>query len=246
MPMRILLTNDDGITADTLWALHDTLTDMGQVTVVAPDQERSGVGHAITYREPVHIKEVNEYNNEDTYTLSGTPADCVKFGLFNILDEVPDLIVSGINPGLNLGCNVFYSGTVAAAIEGVMNGVRSVAVSCDPAGLDNVTLMAKHAARTVQKLLQHPASSPLGFNVNMPHPMTSDPPIVYTHHLSRAFQERYVEADAPHSFHLDLPYGQRATTNQRCDVTAIQEGNISVTPLRASLTDHDSLAELNC
>ncbi len=243
--MEILLTNDDGIGADTLWALHEVLQNLGDVTVVAPDAERSGVGHAITYREPVRVESVETPTEQDVYKLSGTPADCVKFGLLNIFDDSPDLIVSGINPGLNLGCNLFYSGTVAAAIEGVMNGVCSIALSCAPDGLDRINRLAQQAAQTVESLSQRSCSSAVGYNVNLPDPSSTDPALVFTRHHTGAFEERYVRTETPDAFQLDLPYGQFSTIDHPCDVSTIQNGNISVTPLRADLNHDNFLDELN-
>jgi 5'-nucleotidase len=244
--MQILLTNDDGVMAPALWAMYDELEQLGRITVVAPRDEQSGVGHAITYRTPVQVNKLDHERGRQVYTVSGTPADCVKFALLEIMDERPDLVVSGINAGLNLGCNVFYSGTVAAALEGALYGVLSVAFSCDPASMSGMDRIAGHAGRTLSEILQNGPPGALAYNVNLPHCQNGRPEIVFAEHRPEVFRERYVreDLDGEPVFHLDLPYGEEAGSGGLCDVVAIQEGKISVTPLRASLTDHETLKEL--
>ena len=127
--MEILITNDDGIYAEGLFALSKQIKKLGNVTVVAPDSERSSVGHAITLAHPIRYKKVKKNNTFFGYGISGTPADCVKFALNIICEKKPDLILSGINLGQNDGCSVFYSGTVAGAREGSLMGIPSMAIS---------------------------------------------------------------------------------------------------------------------
>src|SRR3989338_604903 len=127
--MRILLTNDDGIYADGIYALYLELKKIGAVTVVAPDSERSSVGHGITLAHPIWDKRVNRKGRFFGIGISGTPADCVKFAVAVILKRKPDVVVSGINLGHNDGCSVFYSGTVAGVREGALMGIPSIAVS---------------------------------------------------------------------------------------------------------------------
>ena len=116
-PMRILITNDDGIYADGLWALYSRFSSNHTVTVVAPDRERSAVGHGITLDSPLRASEFCLQNGFRGYAVTGTPADCVKLGILEIIKGRPDLVLSGINPGANVGININYSGTVAAARE---------------------------------------------------------------------------------------------------------------------------------
>ncbi len=129
--MLILLTNDDGIYAPGLAAMERELERLGDVYVVAPATEQSGVGHSITYLSPLVVKEVFEARQRRGWAVEGSPADCVKIGIFEYCPRMPDLVVSGINGGLNAGINVLYSGTVAAAIEGAFFGLTSVAVSLE-------------------------------------------------------------------------------------------------------------------
>ena len=129
--MLILLTNDDGIYAPGLAALERELERLGEVYVVAPATEQSGVGHSITYLSPLIVKELFDGRQRRGWAVEGSPADCVKLGLCEYLPRRPDLVVSGINYGLNAGINVLYSGTVAAAIEGAFFGITSIAVSLE-------------------------------------------------------------------------------------------------------------------
>ena len=128
--MRILLTNDDGIYSEGIQILKKQLDNIAKVIVIAPDRERSTIGHALTLRKPLRIKKVKVDGNFWGFSLDGTPADCVIVGLLEIMkDEKPDLVVSGINHGPNLGDDIIYSGTVSAAMEGAMRNIPSLAVS---------------------------------------------------------------------------------------------------------------------
>lgn len=127
--MRILLTNDDGIWAEGIRVLASVLSEKADVYIVAPDRERSASSHSITFHKPLRVEVVSLPKIKNAWKVDGTPSDCVKIALNNILDFKPDLLVSGINRGPNLGCDVLYSGTVSAAIEGFINDVPSVAVS---------------------------------------------------------------------------------------------------------------------
>src|SRR5512147_2000350 len=129
--MRVLLTNDDGIFAKGIETLYLTLQDEHDVTVVAPETEQSAVGHAITMIDPLRVKAVNRNGTFFGYALNGTPADCVKLAITELLKPPPEIVVSGINMGANVGVNVIYSGTVSAATEAAVLGVPSVAVSMD-------------------------------------------------------------------------------------------------------------------
>lgn len=127
---HILITNDDGVNARGIWHLWNSLKDFARLTVIAPAQEQSAVGLGITIREPLRHQKILWPGNIEVESISGTPADCIKMALSVLLDEKPDLIVSGINRGTNAGGNVLYSGTVAGAIEGTLKEVPSIAFSC--------------------------------------------------------------------------------------------------------------------
>ena len=244
--MQILLTNDDGVQAPGLWVLRDALEALGCVTVVAPRTEQSGVGHSVTYHRPITAEQVNLSGGRVAYAVEGTPADCAKFGLFRVFQGPPDLLVSGINGGLNLGPNVFSSGTVAAAMEGAIRGVMSVAVSCPPENFEQPALTAGQALRALRAILETPGPGPAAYNVNLPLLNGVDPEIRFTHHCEAPLPERYRREDGPEGaevgFQLDYdPDADQPRPPTGCDVAAVTEGMISVTPLRVNLTDMDYL-----
>ena len=170
-PLQILLTNDDGVFAPGLRALRKELRRLGDVTVIAPAVEQSGVGHSITLLTPLVVKQVDD---DDGATLGrmvdGSPADSLKLAICELMPRPPDLIVSGINSGSNAGINVLYSGTVAAAIEGAFFQCTSIALSLQytkPKPLD-FARAAEHAAKVVEQIVRHPLSRGSLFNVNIP------------------------------------------------------------------------------
>jgi len=244
--MRILLTNDDGVNAPGLLALVPGLAARGRVVVMAPRAEQSGIGHAITYRSPIAVERVRVDGCAEAYAVDGTPADCVKFALLEGLPQRPDLVVSGINLGLNLGYNIFYSGTVAAAIEGAMYGVPSVAFSTCQGNADKLPRVAEQALRVLDLLLERGSDAALAYNVNVPTLCDGEPDVAFTHHRDSAFRECYVrrQRGAELVYQLNLSAGEQETAGGQCDEHVVGRGMISITPLRASLTDHDSLERL--
>ena len=172
--VQILLTNDDGIYAPGLAALEHELRKLGDVTVVAPLTEQSGVGHSITYRSPLMARKMyGPAGNEDSgkqrgWAVEGSPADCVKLAIAELCPERPELVVSGINSGLNAGINVLYSGTVAAAIEGAFFGITSVAVSLEYDDADRYDVAAQQTAAIIQQILAQPNSAQQLYNLNIP------------------------------------------------------------------------------
>ncbi|MBC8124723.1 MAG: 5'/3'-nucleotidase SurE [Candidatus Kapabacteria bacterium] len=168
--MRILVTNDDGIDSDGIYALVQAMRRLGDVVVVAPDRQQSAVGHALTVASPLRATKVHRDGSFYGWAINGTPADCVKLGVSTLLDHRPDMVVSGINHGSNTSVNAIYSGTVSAATEGTLMGIPSMAVSL--ATFDetaDMTLSAEVAYDVASRLfdLQLPAGTLL--NVNVPH-----------------------------------------------------------------------------
>src|SRR5579872_1602068 len=151
--MRILLTNDDGIYAPGLEALHDELLRLGTVDVVAPSVEQSGVSHSITYLEPLLVQDVFRDGKLFGHGVRGSPADCVKLAMLQICNTPPDLVVSGINAGANTGINVLYSGTVAGAIEGAFFGITSIAVSLASCENPDYQRAARLAVPLIEQIL---------------------------------------------------------------------------------------------
>ena len=156
--MQILLTNDDGVYAPGLAAMERELRKIGDVSVVAPATEQSGVGHSITFLSPLIAKEIFEGDRHRAWAVEGSPADCVKIGVFEFCPRRPDLVVSGINGGLNAGINVLYSGTVAAAIEGAFFGITSVAVSLEYDEHAQFDKAARMAREIIQQILDQEGS----------------------------------------------------------------------------------------
>ena len=169
MSLQILLTNDDGIQAEGLHALYRELVRLGDVQIVAPASEQSGVALSITYRHPLLVHEETRDGRPWGWAVAGSPADCVKLGVLQFCKTTPQVIVSGINSGANAGINVLYSGTVAAAIEGAFFGIMSVAVSqsFEDAPPD-YSLTARRAVKLIEQLLSHHPRPGTLWNINFP------------------------------------------------------------------------------
>ncbi len=167
--MKILLTNDDGINAKGLTTLRESIKEIADVIVVAPETEQSAVGHAITLSDPLRVREVDRNGEFIGYAVNGTPADCVKIAVRAILKDPPDMIVSGINLGANIATNVIYSGTVSAATEGTILGIPSIAISLATFVNPDFSFAANFAKRLA--LATHENGLPDGtlLNVNVPN-----------------------------------------------------------------------------
>ena len=246
--MRILLTNDDGVFAPGLRALLKELTRLGEVTVVAPAMEQSGVGHSITLLDPMVVKSVDDADGKALgFSVEGSPADSVKLAICELMARPPDLIVSGINAGSNAGINVLYSGTVAAAIEGAFFKITSIAVSLELAEHFDFPHAAKHAVRVIERIVaNNPAPGSL-FNVNIPAHSRGEPrgvrvvPMGIGRH-GEGFERRqdprgrtYYWMTYNPPFHLEGP---------ETDVTGLCDGYITVTPLHFDLTRYDLIPQV--
>jgi 5'-nucleotidase len=167
--MNILLTNDDGIFAPGLLALYTTLSDRHQIYVVAPESEQSAVGHSITLADPIRVKEVKRNGTAFGLALTGTPADCVRIGAGELMPVSPDLVVSGINRGANVGINILYSGTVSAATEAAILGIPAVAVSLNTYTDPDFSNAAKFTQKLVDTIPELNLESGTSLNVNVPN-----------------------------------------------------------------------------
>ena len=250
----ILITNDDGVNAPGLLALRTALADVGTVEVFAPDRNWSAASRTRTFHKPLRVDEVRMLDGSVAYVSNGTPSDCVSLALLGLLDRKPDLIVSGINAGLNLGRDVSYSGTVAAAMEGVRDGIPAIAVSqdtiSDPAELPDYASAATFAARMARHVLAG-AHLPRGIllNVNVPYlpkPRGLQPRI--TRLGGAAYDNYVVTGEDPQGRNYywisgdpmtEVPPEERGT-----DLCAIAEGFVSITPIHLDLTEHSLLEEL--
>ena len=244
--MQILLTNDDGIYAPGLEALQTELSRLGNVMVVAPALEQSGVSHTITYLEPLLAREVFREGRLVGRAVSGTPADCVRLAMLEYFKTPPDLVVSGINAGANAGINVLYSGTVAAAIEGAFYGVTSVAVSLSESELSDHALAARLAVRVIEQLLDGAPQGSL-WNLNLPTLKPGWPLGVKTVPMSL---ERYREVVDRRIDPRNRPYYWIGTDPRGghviepdTDVEGLEEGYMTLTPLFFDLNHHRLLGE---
>lgn len=246
--MRILLTNDDGIYAPGLAAMERQLRKLGDVTVAAPLTEQSGVGHAITYLTPLMAREVyTEDQQPRGWAVEGSPADCVKLAICALLPERPDLVVSGINSGMNAGINVLYSGTVAAAIEGAFFGITSIAVSLEYHDAPRYDVAAEMATGVIKQLLAQPNATGHLYNLNIPMRALTNPAEVKFVPMATApwgedFQARLDPRGRPYywanGLQPDPPPG--VTT----DLSELRAGNLTLTPLNFDMSHNDKLAEM--
>jgi 5'-nucleotidase len=247
--VHILLTNDDGVFAPGLRALRKELKRLGEVTVVAPAMEQSGVGHSITLLEPLVVKSVDDDDGADLgYMVEGSPADSVKLAVLELLDRPPDLIVSGINAGSNAGINVLYSGTVAAAIEGAFFKITSVAVSLETSEHYDYPRAAKMAARVIERILANKPEPGSLFNVNLPAPSRGEPkgvkvvPMGIGRYGEGFERRRDPRGRTYYWMTYNPPYN---IEGPETDVTSLCEGYITVTPLHFDLTRYDRLDALS-
>lgn len=243
------MTNDDGIYAPGLAAMERVLQKMGHVTVVAPATEQSGVGHAITFLSPLTCKPVYQGERQRGWAVDGTPADCVKIGIFEFFDQAPDLIVSGINGGLNAGINVLYSGTVAAAIEGAFFGIDSFAVSLEYDERANFDRAAEIGGEMIQQVLANKGPQPQLFNINVPTAATRaiQPPEIRIVPMGlERYGQDFIKRSDPkgRSYFWASGNPPPASSHQSTDVSALKAGLVTVTPLAFDMTKHDSIDEM--
>ena len=246
--MQILLTNDDGIHAPGLAALHEAVAGLGEATVVAPDTERSGVAHSITLAHPLRIRRVHHGDALFGYGVNGAPADCVKLGCDQVLGAKPDLLLSGINLGANAAINILYSGTVAAAIEGALLGIPSVAFSL--AEYDNPDF--GEAGRVVHDLVKQFVAGGLDahtlLNVNIPGlPRSQIKGVRVTHQSRTGYDDYYEKRTDPwgRAYYWITGELQRHFEQEPdSDLRALREGYVSVTPLHYDLTHYGAIPAL--
>ena len=235
----ILITNDDGIHSPGLTALKQALASLGRVVTVAPDRDNSAISHALTMNRPLKLTELEN----DVYTLDGTPTDCVSIGLSKVLDRKPDLLVSGINNGPNIGDDITYSGTVSAAIEGTMYAVPSMAVSM--AG--EIVIEYERADRVVRELAETVIRNGLPANtlVNVNIPDAEKPKgIKVTRQGRRIWQQAVQEVKDPRGrVHYWIGGGTPLLDSGRdTDVHMLSEGYVTISPIHLDLTNHEGIS----
>ena len=237
--MQILLTNDDGIYAPGLAALEQQLQSLGDVQVVAPLTEQSGVGHAITYLTPLMAREVYDGTRRRGWAVEGSPADCVKLAIAELCPQRPDLVVSGINSGLNAGINVVYSGTVAAAIEGAFFGITSIAVSLEFDEQARFDRAAEIAVPIIQQVLDQKEEQPQLFNLNLPASALDSGADVRVAPMSVApWGEEFERRKDPRNRSYFWATGEQPQppTHLETDLTLLRKGHITLTPLEFDMT----------
>jgi len=250
--MRILISNDDGIFAQGIRTLANTLAQAGhQIVVVAPDRERSATGHGLTLHQPIRAEKIEGlYDSSITaWSCSGTPSDCVKLGLSAILEQPPDFVLSGINQGSNLGTDILYSGTVSAAMEGSIEGIPSVALSLASFTLKEFQPAANFALRLISQLQEHPLKDPTLLNVNIPPiPEKEIKGVKITRQGLRRYIENFQKRSDPRGKtyywlagelveELDQPEHIYLPPDLPTDVQANKQNYITITPLQYNLTD---------
>jgi len=241
--MLILVTNDDGVYSPGLKVLAKALKAVGDVWVVAPDKEQSAVAHSLTLHRPLLVEEVME----QVFAVNGTPTDCVNLAVNRLLPGMPDLVVSGINKGGNLGDDVTYSGTVSAATEGTVLGLPSFAISLTTFKDAEFTYAAKFGAYLAQEILQHGLPRGVSLNVNVPNvPEQEIRGVAITRMGNAMYDDKYEQRiDPRHRVYYWLT-GSKVELNEgeETDDGAIAQNLVSVTPLHFDLTKHDFLATL--
>lgn len=234
---KILVTNDDGVRSEGIEALAEALAPLGEVTVVAPHAESSAIGHALTLARPLRLEQIGPR----IFIVDGTPTDCVNVAVAHLFDERPDLVVSGINKGWNVGDDVTYSGTVGGALEGVLLGIPALAVSLQRTPVFDFSHAAAAAATLAREVLTRGLPPRTLLNLNLPTGTPRGWRLTVQgerNHITEVFR-----GDDPRGrpyYWIDeglsewVPHGQS-------DYEAVREGYISVTPLQPNLTAHDAL-----
>ena len=238
--MKILVSNDDGYMAEGIRALAAALADLGDITVVAPDSNRSGASNSLTLENPLRLNKIKE----GVYRVDGTPTDCVHLAITGLLDDEPDMVVSGINAGANLGDDVLYSGTVAAAMEGRFLGLPAIAISLN----GHTATHFETAAWVAKKLVKHLQTSALPadtiLNVNVPDlPIEEIIGFETTRLGHRHKAEPVIKEFDPRGREMYWvgPAGEEKDAGPGTDFDAIRRGAVSVTPLQVDLTAYKAM-----
>ena len=242
--MKILISNDDGYLATGINVLTAALEKVAEVVVVAPDRNRSAASNSLTLKVPLRVSEVAP----NRYKVDGTPSDCVHLAVTGFLDFEPDLVVSGINHGANLGDDVIYSGTVAAAMEGRFLGLPTIAVSLVGNELQHFETAAAVASELVQKIERAPLASDVVLNLNVPDVALSELKGVQATRLGfRHKSEQILKDTDPYGrpIYWVGPAGEGQDAGEGTDFFAVRQGFASVTPLKVDLTRYTAIDDLS-
>ncbi len=245
--MKILLTNDDGYRAPGILAIFKALTPYHEVILAAPDRERSAIGHGITLNHPLRYEKVALNGGGSGYAITGTPADCVKLGLFELCGGAPDLVISGINAGSNTGVNINYSGTAGAAREGAINGLSAIAVSIQHGEIMDFTGMAEYVRSMADKVCSMGLPNGVFLNINGPCiPISEVPGARITrqadNNLSIDFDRRKDPRNKPYFWYGNM---SPVRPGDGTDNDALLANYISITPIQCDMTAYPFMAELD-
>jgi 5'-nucleotidase len=245
--LKILVSNDDGIDSPGISALVKSLKEIADVTVVAPQNEQSAVGHAITMKIPLRVTPYYKNGDFFGYAVDGTPADCVKMGIRNIMKEPPDLVISGINNGSNTAINIIYSGTVSAAREAAIMEVPAAAISVTNHTPKNFNCAAKLARMLALKMIDH--ILPLGTMLNVNVPDVSEQEIagiILTKQGKSKWDDIYEERKDPYNREYYWLTGKllEVDTDSDIDQVAIKKNYVSITPIHFDLTDYETFDKM--
>jgi len=245
---RILVTNDDGVNSPGLHVLFEAMRELGEVSMVAPDVERSAVGHAITRNAPLHVSEYVLGGKPVGHAVTGTPADCVQLAIRALLEHRPDLVVSGINLGPNTAKNVIYSGTVSAATEARILGILSMSISIGAFADPIWETAAAYAQRLARLVLEHGLPPKVLLNVNVPNlPLSGVRGVVVTHQGDSGYAEKFDlrgDTSSGASYWATGSY-EMSDIEEGTDALAVARGFVSLTPVTFDLTSYATLDELS-
>ena len=248
-PMKFLVSNDDGVNAKGIKILAEMLKELGDVVVFAPNRDRSGASNSLTLDRPIRVEKVTD----DVFSVYGTPTDCVHLAVTGVLDDEPDMVVSGINNAANLGDDVLYSGTVAAAIEGRYLGLPAIAVSIV---LDSVKenrrkrdfyTVTHFLKKIVQHVIMHPLPQDTILNVNVPNlPIDEIKGTKITRLGYRHKAENAIPIRDPRGFKMYWigPAGPEADAGEGTDFHAVKNGYVSISPIQTDMTKHSFISDL--
>jgi len=241
--MKIFLTNDDGYNAPGIQILYETLRPHHDILLVAPDREKSAVGHGITLNDPIRMTKINLTGEGEGYAVSGTPADCIKLGLFKLCTTPPDLVISGINPGSNTGVNINYSGTVGGAREAALNGLLSMAVSIKQGETIDFQGMAQFISDRVNKLYDYGLPVGTFLNINAPDiPLDEVRGIKITrqasNNISRQFENRIDPKGRSYYWYSRV---NQVDSDPDTDINTLSQNYISITPIQCDITDYKTM-----
>ena len=244
----ILVSNDDGISGPGLLPLKHALDQVGEATIIAPDRQWSHSGHSKTMHKPLRIQEISLADGSPAYSSSGSPADCIALAVLGFLPELPDLVVSGINLGANVGQDITYSGTLAAAFEGTVSGIPSIAASLDSYEAGDFTYAAHFVARLAREVLARGLPKAVLLNVNVPHvPEGEIAGVEITKLGSRLYRDELIRRKDPRGRDYYWIGGERPTGDpsiEGTDIWALASNRVSITPLHLDVTDHGFMDEL--